>query len=332
MQIPMMVALSPMGAARAYGLRVIAELQKKLGTEQVKVFDFGKWEGLIAGVLAAGQEDYVPDFLGQAFLTQVVAHKVKALLVLPLCPLNAYYLRLVRGLGVRAVHWFYEDWRVAQYWRDIAGEYDLFLGVQKGSLPSMVASRGGSYGYLPLGLAEGCGGGVAPSERPYDFVFVGVASSYRIAILNALASYGYVVLVAGESWGEGLVGVQRWDDGKNWLPESEAWSLYKKSKFGLCLSVEDPVCNNGLCEQQISPRAYELAACGCLPIFEKLELNEDVFKSLYYMEFTNVNELVVSLRSVDYATWSAGGWQSNAFRAREKFAMSNQIDLLIECM
>lgn len=321
-----MLALSPAGAARAYGLRIVSELKRQ--GQEVYVFDFGKWSDLIEASLLPSAVEYAQDFLGQAFLTKLVDEMPRALVVLPLCPVNVYYLRLAKKLGIRCIHWFYEDWRAVDYWRDVAGEYDVFLTVQKGSfLPYLQKSGIGAY--LPTGVDRECMPSAIPLvSRRYDFVFVGVASEYRQRILSFLLACSYRVCVAGEGWNsENLPGAEVLEF--DWLPEDRAWALYQESVFGLALSVQCPSENGGVSEQQLSPRVYEMVASNCIPVFENLDLVASELEDIEKVVFTSEMDLKSQLDQIDLQKWDTQNLQQNQLKVRREHSLELRIRALI---
>lgn len=324
----LMVVLSPDGAARSYGMLILEELKKQ--GQELQVFDCLKWRELLENSLQKHAVEFAVDLMGQALITQLVQYQIKRILVLPLSPVQPFFLNLMGQMGIRRIHWFYEDYRVAHYWRSVAPAYDVFLTMQKGQWLQQLDELKVKHQFLPMAASETCAQEArALTDRAWDFVFVGVASEYRVRTLMEIASWGYKVLVAGESWPV-MQGVEHYMPEINWLPEQLSWQLYGNSIFGLALSVEDPSLGNSRSEQQLSPRVYEMIACGCVPVFERLEQVAELLQDIEKIEFDHIAELRQSLGCWNWEFWLNEGMELNQQRLLFKHSWKKRVSELLE--
>lgn len=194
------VALSPDGAARTVAEKTAEAFREQLAPEACSIFDPRVYREGYKKLLKGQDEEMVVDLLNQSFAVHCFDFGATHCLVGALCPITLFTLNLLRKHGVVTLHWFYEDFRRATYWRDILPGYDHFLAIQRGPLPSACRAASTEFHLLPT---AGTAADIAMEkrERCFDIAFIGIPSPYRITVLEALASSGMSVACGGEGWG-----------------------------------------------------------------------------------------------------------------------------------
>jgi glycosyltransferase involved in cell wall biosynthesis len=202
-----------------------------------------------------------------------------------------FTLNLLRAQGVKTSHWFYEDFRLALYWKSVISGYDYFFAIQKGPLPEACAQAGSAYFFLPTAAGRrNCAECTAaePTDRPYDVAFIGVPSPYRIKVLEHLAALGFSLCIAGFGWDRYSGPLKSSIVNAVWTDVKQAADLLRASKSGVNLSVFPPDADRQ--NTQISPRVFDLLASGCVLVTEDVPLAAETLKNLHYHVFMDKEE------------------------------------------
>ena len=187
------------------------------------------------------------------------------------------------------VHWFYEDFRRAGYWRDVLPGYDHFCAIQRGPLPAACAEAGAAYHFLPTACPVEALAAI-DGPRRYDVAFVGFPSQYRIAFLERLARQGFTIACGGEGWQSYKGILENSIVNNRWVSEAESFHLLAQSKIGINLSFDDPA--SGRDHLQASPRVYETLAAGALLVTEESPLLQDSLAGCVFSAFRSAEEAV----------------------------------------
>lgn len=283
-----MVVASPHGAARDISLACYAALQQ-MG-KRVVLFDSLKSSDQIKSQLLPQFHDHAYDWMDYQLISRVVENQVTHFFTGGLAPVGAFVLKNLAVLGVQRIHWFYEDYRLVQYYKELAPFYDCFACVQKGDLLYEVPKRGGKYYYLPNG------GPSVAEKKEWDsrldtVAFVGVPSAYRIQILEALHQGGVSLQIAGEGWGNYQGCLKSSIVHPHWISREESFQVYQNAKVVLCLGQTPPEM-----DQQVSPRIFEVLANGAWAISDQTPLQLEILPEV--PQFQKVEEL---LKQVQYA-------------------------------
>jgi spore maturation protein CgeB len=291
------VALSPEGAARAVGEEIIKALSRQTGPDRLKVFDCRTYLKAFSGLLVNADEAMTVDLLNHALIVQCLDFRTTHLLVLPLSPVTLFSLKLLRNQHVITVHWFYEDFRAAKYWKEVAAGYDFFFGIQKGLLVDHCAACGARYAFLPTAAGAGCAP-AAPAGGPpaADVAFIGIPSSYRVRVLELLASAGISLAIAGSGWNKYRGGLERYIVTSDWTGAGESASIVSKAIIGLNLSVRDPEGDRE--NTHISPRAFDVLQAGRSLVTEEVPLIKEVIPDCWYHTFSSPEQAIEVVKSV----------------------------------
>ncbi len=289
-----MIVIPPEGAARQVGLNTVEAFTQVVTDGSTKVFDTKTYLDAFDSLLKEPDDTLSVDLLNQSLVVNCLDAQITHCLVLALSPVTLFSLQLLRRQGVKTIHWFYEDYRIATYWKDVLSGYDLFLGVQKGELEQECNRRGISYGFLQTaGTPQ-----VYSLERytvEFDCAFVGIPSNYRVSLLEALMKNGITLAIAGAGW-DSYSGILETAIQKGeWSSFKEAVSIYEKAKVALNISNQDPSGDRE--SPQISPRVFDILATGAQLIVEKLALNNSIMKGFSFSEFEDIDQLINLVRN-----------------------------------
>jgi hypothetical protein len=297
------IVVPPEGAARESGFETARAFEDLLGKDSCKVFDCKKYLDFFNSQLKRPEETLVVDLLNHALAVQCLDFDAGNCLVCALGPVTLFTLSLLRAHGITTSHWFYEDFRRAQYWKYVLAGYDHFFAIQKGPLPDACRHAGSKYFFLPVAAGNRCCesfDAADPSARRNDVGFIGLPSAYRIETLEYLAQKGFAISIAGLGWDrydgplKGSIVNTVWTDGK------EAFKLLHTSKIGINLSIASP--DEDRENTHISPRVFDVLASGCVLLTEDVPLAGETLKNLHYLTFANkedaarqISEIMVHL-------------------------------------
>jgi spore maturation protein CgeB len=165
----------------------------------------------------------------------------------------------------------------------------------------------------------------------HDVVFVGAGVRERITFFNAIDWTGIDLGLYGIWDGLGLKeSLEGCIKGEGPITNVQAAALYRRARIGLNLYRRLPVLGpdrqtlaslgqdepaNWLQAESLGPRAYELAACGCLQLSEYRAEVHDVFGDDLEMTFTTPAEASVLIRDWLAAPRCDRGWTAHEQRA-----------------
>ncbi|MFC1585635.1 hypothetical protein ACFL5V_08825 [Fibrobacterota bacterium] len=287
-----LIVLPPEGAARQVGKQLIPAMKNQAGGDNLKVFDCKKYLNAYRKLLRDPSEDMVADLANQSLIIQCLEFEATHLLVLALSPVTLFTLNLLRKQGLVTIHWFFEDYRVAGYWRDVITGYDYFLGIQRGELMEFCRRSRTFFHFLPAaaGNEHSPLPAVAGGDQKSDLVFVGIPSPYRISALEALAASGRSLLIAGSQWDEYNGPLKRFIVQGSWVTEDRAFGLYRQAKIGLNLSVFDPGADRN--NTHVSPRVFNILLSCLVLLTEEVALLKETLDGFHYHSFHSVQDLV----------------------------------------
>jgi hypothetical protein len=284
------------GAARTVAHHTAASLQSIVGNERFKSFDTGTYQTAFTQLLKQPDPTMAVDLLNQSLIVSCLDFGATHCIVTALCPVTLFTLQLLQKQGIATVHWFYEDYKRATYWKSILQGYHHFCCIQHGDIEKACHDSNVQYHFLPT--ATGCGQfEYQQNDRPFDVVFIGIPSSYRISLLEYLASQNDIHLaIAGSGWQNCTSAILKPSIvTTDWMNDEAAFQLMVQAKIGINLSFDDPHDRD---EVHISPRAFDLLAAGCHLVTEKTALLDESLPDATYHTFSSVEEagtLITSL-------------------------------------
>jgi hypothetical protein len=309
------IVTAPDGAARTLAANTTEALSTLLGPQQCKEFDTLRYRTAFEQLLKQPDPDMVIDLLNQALIVACLDFKATVCLVTALSPVTLFSLNILRRCGVQTVHWFTEDMHKATYWNEVLSGYDHFFAIQHGNIESASCERGAHYHYLPV--ATGCARyPYAETTRPWDLLFIGIPSSYRVQVLEKLVTAGYKIAIAGTNWHKYRGILEPSIIKSTWIDDREAFHLMQQAKIGLNLAFDNPASRTDV---HISPRAYDLLAAGCLLLTEANPLLSESLHGCTCTTFTSIDDAPAKA-----ATLLSAYAQHDAERAANRAAVLSQ--------
>ncbi|MBN1129370.1 MAG: glycosyltransferase family 1 protein [Chitinispirillaceae bacterium] len=300
------IVLSPDGAARTVSTHIAKTGVSEAG-DRCKVFDTFTYRQTFTRLLTQTDDTLIVDLLNQSLIVSCLDFKATHLLVTALAPVTLFALNLLRSYGVVTVHWFFEDFRRAPYWTDVAEGYDHFCAIQRGPVEAYCRGKNIRYHFLPTACSVPEPFAIG-NERPYDIVFIGIPSAYRIDCLEKLASEGRSLAIGGGGWKSYRGPLEKYIVGREWIDSQASWRLLNQSKIAINLSVDEPRERE---YTHISPRVYEAIAAGCLLVTEKTPLLADSFPGCPCTTFTTIDEACGQIATMLRHYGSSSGEREN---------------------
>jgi hypothetical protein len=323
-----MVVLPPEGAARTVGESLWAAFGQALPPARRKLFDTRLYLDGFDRLLKDPSDDMVVDLLNQSLVVQCLDFRATHVLVLALSPITAFTAALLKRNGMVTLHWFYEDFRQAGYWRDVLPAYTHFLAIQRGPVEEACRGHGVRYRYLPTASTLPLDRHPRPwAEREGGMVFVGFPSEYRVAVLEAIVAAGLPLAVAGAGWDRYRGPLQACIRGTGWAGADESLALLENSRVGLHIPGEDPSADreNG----HISPRVFDVLGAGALLLCEDAPLVRETLRGCVYREFRGPGEAVEAARRALADGLPPGAQASNRDTVLREHAFARRVaDLL----
>lgn len=289
------LVLPPEGAARTAGESLWRAMEEALPAPRRKLFDTKVYLGGFDKLLKSPTDDMVVDLLNQAMVVQAVDFEATHVLVLALAPVTAFTSNLLRRNGKVTLHWFYEDFREAHYWKQVLPTYDHFLAIQRGPVEAECRALGVGYHYLPTAPTRVSRDAPKPwKDRRGGLLFVGFPSPYRIAVLEAIAAAGLPLQVAGSGWESYRGPLDACLVKRGWTTPEEGQALLDEAKAALHIPSENPSADreNG----HLSPRVFDILASGAMLLCEDLPLVREALRGCAWREFRGPVEAVATAR------------------------------------
>ena len=288
------VTIPPIGAARETALGA-ARAFEQMGVECF-CFDYGSSNRLFTQLMPGADETTRMDVINQSLVVQALDHGSTAALITALTPVTLFSLNLMRRYGVRTIHWFFEDYRRADYWREVIRGYDLFCAIQRGEVQQACAAQGIPFALLPQAAPPAPSPPPPWEERSVDVAFVGVPSSYRATVLEALHREGLALVIAGDGWGAYHGPLDACIVHRGWCPPAVAAQVYARARTGINLSFSQP--SPARTDEQISPRVFELAQQGVAVVTEEAGLLSECIGEMRVATFGCAAEAPLAVRAL----------------------------------
>jgi hypothetical protein len=282
------IVLSPDGAAHAASVQIARAFAQTLH-ERCNTFTYRQ---AFSRMIAHGDDTLVADLLNQSMAVSCLDFQTTHLLVTALAPITVFTLNLLRKYRISTVHWFYEDFRRAPYWSDVAPGYDHFCAIQRGPIELLCKKLCARYHYLPTAY-DAAEPESAPVDRSDDIAFIGIPSRYRIAALEKMASAGFSLSIAGVGWKSYRGILEKHIRNGGWINTTDSFRLLKRAKIGINLSVDEPKEPE---HTHISPRVYDICAAGCLLVSEEVPLLAASLPDCSYYTFDAIDRAVETIK------------------------------------
>lgn len=283
------IVLPPYGAARTVALNAANALKAAVGSSSFKCFDTLIYSNAFTKLLREPDDDTVTDLLNESLTVSCLDFEVTHLLTCALSPVTLFTYNLLRRQGICTIHWFYEDYKRASYWKDIIGGIDHFCAIQKGPLPELCMAAGSRYHFLSTAVSEIHNDtGLHNYDITHDIAFIGIPSQYRIQILEKLKNDGFSLTIAGSGWDKYAGILESSIVCNSWTDSSLSFDILSKSVIGINLSVENPSAREDV---HISPRVYDILSSNALLLTEDVPLLQDSLPGFHFSTFRGVNDI-----------------------------------------
>jgi hypothetical protein len=283
------IALSPDGAARHVGNGIAKAFERQCG-ERCKTFDSLAYRQAFTRMLSQRDDDMTADLINQSLVVSCLDFQATHVLVTALAPVTLFSLNLLRKYHVVTVHWFFEDFRRAPYWTDVARGYDHFCAIQRGPIETFCRTQGIRYHFLPTACStKAAASDTAADNRTCDIAFVGIPSAYRISALERFAASGFSLAIAGSGWKSYHGALDPHIVRREWTDSAEASRLLTKAKIGINLSVDEP---KEPAYTHISPRVYDILLARCLLLTEEAPLLAESLPDCACHTFASIDQAV----------------------------------------
>ena len=246
-------------------------------------------------------------YLGETVILAAEEFQADLCFVMAQAPLVPHALKGLRQTGVPTAFWFIENYRLFNYFKDVAPFYDFFFHIQGQQMQDRLAALGVEGHFLPVAAHP-------PRHKPVELTaedrrdfgatvgFMG-SGSYpnRQAIFSRLLDGGLDLCIWGTEWPQnGTLGRAVQLGGRR-LNEEEVVKVYNACDVVInlhsALRPDDPV---GLSDFA-NPRTFEIPACGGFQLVDQVLGLESLFepgkeiiifeneedlqeKSVYYVE------------------------------------------------
>lgn len=322
-----MVTLPPEGAARQVGGHLWQALCGSLPTERRKLFDTKVYQDGFDRLLKDPSDEMVVDLLNQALVVQALDLGATHVLVLALSPVTAFTADLLKRRGLITIHWFYEDFRQAGYWDKVLPAYSHFLALQRGPVEAACAAGGVRFHYLPTAAMPAAPEPKAWPGRGLGILFVGYPSPYRIRVLEALATAGLPLVVAGSGWESYRGPLDACLKSRKWTGADVSRALLEDAKVGLHIPSEDPESDRE--NTHVSPRVFDILAAGAVLVCEEAPLIRETLRGMAWREFRGPGEAVEACRLSLAAGLRDEALRSNRETALREHGYARRVDFLM---
>jgi len=229
-----------------------------------------------------------------AVIADIMPHLVLCLAQAPLLPPE---LSAIRQAGIVTAMWFVENYRILEYWKEIASRYDFFFIIQKGEFEEILTRMGlSNFCYLPMAAD-------LDMHRPIDLSFedikrygssvsfMGAGYPNRRNILKRLVNHD--LKIWGNGWENMGVMAECVQENGRRVSIDETVKIYNSSLINL--NIHSSTTAKGLEEKgdYINPRTFEIAACkGFQLVDNRRYLNELFELGSEMITFTDEREMV----------------------------------------
>lgn len=291
------IVLPPDGAARSAGEETIRAFSFSVNPDRIKTFDCAVYLSAFKNLLKNPEEAMVVDLLNHALIVQCLEFKATHILVLALSPVTLFSLNLLKEQHITTIHWFYEDFRMAKYWKDVLVGYQYFFAIQKGPVAEECKKHKVIYGFLPTAAGKVPPNAPMPqSATKRDAAFIGLPSPYRIRVLEFLAARGVRLAIAGKGWDRYQGPVKPCIVCGEWTDRKQSAEIVQSALIGINLSLTDPYLDRG--NTHVSPRVFDVLSAGRVLVTEKVPLIYDVLPDCAFHCFSNETEALLIIRAI----------------------------------
>lgn len=222
------------------------------------------------------------DFVSEGIIARCNEFKPTLILALAQAPLSVHSLRKLKENKVPTAFWFVEDFRLMEYWQEVAPLYDYFFTIQRGEFFDRLSGRGvNHYHYLPLAASPDIHRRMQLSEEDLstygsDISFVGAGYYNRRRFFEGLLDFDFKIW--GNEWDlNSPLGkcIQR--SGER-IGTEETIPIFNAAKINI--NLHSSTYHEGVNPYGdfVNPRTFEIAACEGFQLIDYRSELPELFK------------------------------------------------------
>ena len=310
------IAVPPNGAARFVGQEIVKAFLQLAESNSIKTFDCKIYLKAFSDLLKNKDDTMIVDLLNQSLIVQCLDFQATHVLVLALCPVTLFTLNLFEKMEIVTAHWFYEDFRRANYWKEVVGGYRYFFAIQKGPIIDECGKYGSHFAFLPTAAPLRDGGGRPSAPFSAEVAFIGIPSDYRVNFLEFLVSRGIRLAIAGQGWDRYRGMLSQFIVNNQWTDPEQASDILSTAYIGINLSVIDPGPDRE--NTHVSPRVFDVLLAGRALLTEDVALAREVLIGCAYHTFKNQEDAFDRVRDI------LAHWDNETVRAAKNAEILRQ--------
>ncbi|MBI4847514.1 MAG: glycosyltransferase [Nitrospirae bacterium] len=226
--------------------------------------------------------DYLTAFLSEAVMARCETFRPDLVFALAQAPLTIECLERLRQRSIPTAYWFVEDFRVMDYWKNIAGHYDYFFTIQRGAFFDELKKAGKSnFHYLPLAASSDVHNKVemTDEEKHYygsDISFVGAGYYNRRHLFKGLLDYDFKIW--GTDWDMNSSLARCLQRSGERIVTEEIVKIFNASRISI--NLHSSTYHKGINPfgDFVNPRTFEIAGCGAFQLVDRRSEFADLFE------------------------------------------------------
>lgn len=242
------------------------------GALEASLYDWGLYYQTFATLLKPADETPLDDMVAEHLVVHCVERTPDIVVIVTLTPITAYYVLLLRKLGIQVVHWLVEDYRLIPDWPALLTPYDHVWCCQRDFLSQNWAAQGvQACSFLPLGCQKPEPPGTTPI---HDLVFMGFPYPKRQHLLAHLLQHKISVKIWGHGWCAHLSNplfAPTIQASGHWFTPTDIQALYAQAKIGLNIhsSAANPDPNDYSESLIANTYLFEICASGTFQLVDR---------------------------------------------------------------
>ena len=226
--------------------------------------------------------DMITSFLSEAVIARCETFKPDLVFALAQSPLTVDCLKKLKNNNIPTAYWFVEDFRLMDYWKNIAGFYDYFFVIQKGDFSDELKTAGvKNHHYLPLAASPDVHERVEmpDAERDYygsDISFAGAGYYNRRHLFRGLLDHDFKIW--GTNWDMSSPLARYVQRAGERVDTDEIVKIFNASKINI--NLHSSTYHNGINPfgDFVNPRTFEIASCGAFQLVDNRSALADLFE------------------------------------------------------
>jgi spore maturation protein CgeB len=226
--------------------------------------------------------DMITSFLSEAVIARCETFKPDLVFALAQSPLTVDCLKRLKNNNIPTAYWFVEDFRLMDYWKNIAGFYDYFFVIQKGDFSDEMKAVGvKNYHYLPLAASPDVHERVEMPDAEIDYYgsdisFVGAGYYNRRHLFKGLLDHDFRIW--GTNWDMSSPLARCVQRSGERVDTDDIVKIFNASKINI--NLHSSTYHNGINPfgDFVNPRTFEIASCGAFQLVDNRSALADLFE------------------------------------------------------